>query len=153
MLMNYQGSAVAEEQVGYVLKQVQQALRAAMDAALRRHGLTTPQYAALSALAEGGALSGAELARRGFVTPQTMNGIVANLEAAGLVERRGDAGDARVLRVALTPAGRARFDECQQVVGAIEERMLSGLRADERPWLLDALRRCATALVATPAQQ
>ncbi len=142
---------MADEQVGYVLKQVQQALRAAMDTALRRHGLTTPQYAALSALAGGGALSGAELARRGFVTPQTMNGIVINLEAAGFVERRGDPGDARVLRVALTPAGRARFDECQRAVGAIEERMVSGLRADERVWLLDALRRCKAALTAATA--
>jgi DNA-binding MarR family transcriptional regulator len=140
------GVRAMEQQVGYVLKQAQQALRAAMDDALRRHSLTTPQYSALTALAEGGELSGAELARRGFVTPQTMNGIIVNLEGMGLVERRADQGDARVLRVVLTPAGRARFDACRQAVGAVEERMLRGLRPDERPWLLDALRRCAASL-------
>ena len=140
-----------EEQIGYVLKQVQQALRAAMDTALRRHGLTTPQYATMNALAEGGALSGAELARRCFVTPQTMNGIIVNLEAAGLVERREDPSDGRVLRVALTLAGRAQFDACQREVETIEERMLGGLRADERVWFLDALRRCKAALIAATA--
>lgn len=142
---------VWEARVGYVLKQVQQTLRVAMDDALRRHGLTTPQYAALSALAAGGELSGAELARRSFVTPQTMNGIVVILEAAGLIARRADPADARVLRVVLTPAGRARLDECHQAVEAIEEQMLSGLRPEERPWLLDALRRCAAALMAAKA--
>jgi len=142
-----------EEQVGYVLKRVQQALRAAMDDAVRCHGLTTPQYVTLHALGTGGALSGAELARRSFVTPQTMNGIVGNLAAAGLVERRADPTDARVLRVALTPAGRARLDACGRAVAAIEEQLLSGLRPEERPWFLDALRRCAAALAATTAAQ
>jgi len=142
-----------EEQVGYVLKQVQQALRAAMDDAVRRHGLTTPQFATLSALGAGGALSGAELARRSFVTPQTMNGIVGNLAAAGLVARRADPTDARVLRVALTPDGRARLDACGRAVAAVEARLLSGLRPEERPWLLDALRRCAAALAAATTAQ
>jgi len=139
------------EQVGYVLKQVQQALRAAMDDAVRRHGLTTPQYATLHALGAGGALSGAELARRSFVTPQTMNGIVGNLAAAGLVARGADPIDARVLRVALTPEGRARLGACGQAVAAVEAQLLSGLRPEERPWLLDALRRCAAALAAATA--
>ncbi len=138
-----------DEHIGYVLKALQQALRAAMDEALRGRGLTTPQYAALTWLAAGGALSGAELARRSFVTPQTMNGIIVNLEAAGLVVRHADPSDARVLQADLTHSGRARLDDCQQAIDAIEEQMVSGLRIEERQWLLDALRRCVTALSAT----
>ncbi len=140
-----------EEQVGYVLKQVQQALRAAMDDAVRRHDLTRPQYATLHALGAGGALSGAELARRSFITPQTMNGIVGNLATAGLIERRADPTDARVLRVALTPDGRAQLDACGRAVAAVEAQLLSGLRPEERPWFLDALRRCVAALSAATA--
>src|SRR2546430_2924114 len=94
-----------EERTGYVLKQVQQALRAAMDEALRRQGLTSAQYAALSTLEREHGLSGAELARRCFVTPQTMNEMLGHLEAAGWVERRRGE-DARVLRTYLTPTGR-----------------------------------------------
>ena len=142
--------ARVEERVGYVLKRVQHALRAALDEALRRRGLTTAQYAALSALEAAPGLSGAELARRCFVTPQTMNEIVAHLEAAGLVaRRRGD--DARVLRVDLTAAGLEQVGACHQAVEAIEERMVSGLSPRERQQLLDSLRRCVDALEEAPA--
>ena len=152
-IAGHRGDDLAErvgERVGYVLKQVQQALRAAMDEALRRHGVTTAQYAALSVLEEAPGLSGAALARRCFVTPQTMNEIVAHLETAGLVERRrGD--DARVLRVALTAAGRDLVGACHQVVAAIEERMVSGLSPREQQQLLGGLRRCVEALDAASA--
>jgi DNA-binding MarR family transcriptional regulator len=139
-----------EDRVGYVLKRVQQALRAAMDEVLRRRGLTTAQYAALSVLEEAPGLSGAELARRCFVTPQTMNEIVAHLEAAGLVERRrGD--DARVLLAALTAAGQDLVGVCHQEVEVIEERMVSGLSPRERQQLLSDLHRCVDALEAASA--
>jgi len=139
-----------EERVGWVLKRAQQALRGAMDEALRRRGLTTAQYAALSALEEAPGLSGAALARRCFVTPQTMNEIVAHLEASGLVERRrGD--DARVLRAALTAAGLDLVGACHQTVAAIEDRMVSGLSPRERRHLLADLNRCVDALESTPA--
>lgn len=134
-----------EERVGYVLKRAQQALRAAMDEALRRRRLTTAQYAALSALEAAPGLSGAEVARRCFVTPQTLNEIVTHLEAAGLVERRrGD--DARVLRAYLTADGLDLVGACHQVVAAIEARMVSGLSPREQRQLLDALHRCVAAL-------
>jgi len=60
---------------------------ASKPAALRGLGITTPQYAALTFLDESPGLSSAQLARRAFVTPQTMNRMVANLEAAGLIAR------------------------------------------------------------------
>jgi len=139
-----------EERVGWVLKRAQQALRGAMDEALRRRGLTTAQYAVLNALEEAPRLSGAELARRCFVTPQTMNEIVAHLEAAGLVERRrGD--DARVLRADLTASGRDLVGACHQVVAAIEDRMVSGLSPRERRHLLADLNRCVEALESASA--
>ena len=139
----------AEERVGYVLKQAQQALRAAMDEALRGRGLTTAQYAALSALEETPGLSGAEVARRCFVTPQTMNEMMGHLEAAGWVERRRGE-DARVLRTYLTPAGQEVLGACHQAVEAIEERMVSRLNERERRQLLARLRRCIDALQSMP---
>jgi len=138
-----------EERVGWVLKRAQQALRGAMDDALRRRGLTTAQYAVLSALEEAPGLSGAELARRCFVTPQTMNEIVGSLEVGGLVERRR--GDARILRADLTAAGLDLVGACHQVVAAIEERMVSGLSPRERRHLLDDLHRCVAALESASA--
>jgi len=59
--------------IGYELKRAQHALRLGMDEELRGLGVTTPQYAAMSVLAEEPGLSNAQLARRSSVTPQTMN--------------------------------------------------------------------------------
>lgn len=135
-----------EDRVGYQLKRVQHALRGRMDEALRGMGLTTPQYAALSALEEEPGLSGAELARRSFVTPQTMNGVLANLEGSGLIERRSHPVHGRVLQAYLTSSGEESVSGAHEVVGEVEKRMLSGLDSDERILLTGMLRRCVDSL-------
>src|ERR1700752_2446984 len=94
--------------VGYQLKRAQQALRTAMDEGLRAQGITTPQYAALTALEANEPLSGAELARRCFVTAQTMNAILVGLERARLVERAPHAEHGRVIQARLTTPGRPK---------------------------------------------
>ncbi len=149
--MNVQGvllksSRTVEGRVGYQMKRAQHALRLEVDGALRGLGLTAPQYAALSALEESPGLSGVALARRSFVTPQTMNGILTNLEAAGLLARRNHPEHGRVLQAYLTEEGAGLVVEAHRVVEAIEERMLSGLSEDERRRLLDALRSCVDSL-------
>lgn len=132
--------------VGYELKRAQHALRLEMDGALRGVGLTTPQYAALSVLEVEEGISGALLARRCFVTPQTMNGILVNLEKAGLLERRAHPEHGRVLRAYLTGDGEGMLSRAHALVEAIEGRMLEDLTEDERDRLLAALRGCADAL-------
>lgn len=139
-----------EEQVGgslgYELKRAQHALRLRMDEALREVGATTPQYAALSALAEEPGLSNAQLARRSFVTPQTMNQILKGLEAAGLVRRDGHPEHGRVLQSYLTEKGERLRRECGGRVAVVEERMAVGLSDGQRRELLEALRCCVRAL-------
>ncbi len=132
--------------VGYELKRAQHTLRLEMDGALREVGLTTPQYAALSVVEGEEGLSGALLARRCFVTPQTMNGILVNLEKAGLLERRPHPEHGRVLQAYLTSNGEGMLSRAHALVGAIEGRMLEDLTEDERGRLLSVLRGCADAL-------
>jgi len=136
--------------VGYQLKRAQHALRLEMDGALRGVGITTPRYAALSVLEEEPGVSGAELARRCFVTPQTMNGILAKLEDVGLVERGPHPEHGRVLRAYLTERGAERVGRAHEIVEAIEEHMLSRLGEDERLKLANTLRGCADSLGASP---
>ena len=125
-------SAYFAESVGYQLKRAQQELRGAMDDALGELGITTAQYAALSALLPREAISGAELARRCFVTPQTMNAIVVTLERSGWVERRAHAEHGRVIETRILPAGAELLRSAHRLVAAVEERMLRGLPASER---------------------
>ncbi len=137
---------VLRDSVGYQMKRVAHALRLRMDALLRKIGLTTPQYAALSVLEGEAGLSGAELARRGFVTPQTMNQILVNLETGGLVKRRPHPVHDRVLQAYVTEKGRRLLSEAHHLVEAIEERMLSSLNESQRLKLLNTLRTCAESL-------
>lgn len=137
---------ILETRVGYQLKRAEHALRLEMDAVLRDLGLTTPQYAALSVLGDEPGLSGAELARRSFVTPQTMNSIVARLEVAGLISRGVHPAHGRVLRAYLTEAGKKLLSGAHRSVRMVEERMLADLNTEERQLLLDTLRRCTSSL-------
>ena len=135
-----------EERIGYELKRTQQALRAAMEPALRELGLTPAGYAALAVLEQSPRVSSAELARRSFVTAQTMGGVLAGLEREGLVERRAHPQHGRILETGLTEAGRSLVAEAHLRVSAIEELMLDDLGAEERGQMLDLLRRCSASL-------
>jgi DNA-binding MarR family transcriptional regulator len=117
-----------------------------MDSALQSLGLTTPQCEVLSVLSAQSGLSGAALARCCFVTPQTITGVMRNLEAAGLITRVPDPENRRVIQTRLTAHGSEVAARAQAVVAAIEERMLADLDRAEREALADLLAQCADAL-------
>jgi DNA-binding MarR family transcriptional regulator len=81
-----------------------------------------------------------------LVTPQTMNAIVQNLEAARLVQRRPDPNHGRILTAHLTPAGQAVLTQCLEHAHAVEACMLRPLKPQERTRLLDYLNRAGEAL-------
>lgn len=134
------------DQVGFLIKRVQQALRARMDEALSENGLTTSQYAVLSHLRETPSLSNAELARRSFVTAPTMIRIVQDLERLGFVKKAESKIHRKVVDVNLTPEGKRVLDLCESVVQAIQQQMLLGLSASEVDQLSKLLVFCAERL-------
>ena len=83
------------------------ALRGAMDSALAELDVTTPQFSVLTMIVAYPGVSGADLARLTFLTPQTINVIVRNLERDGMVEKSAHATHGRILRLHAT-ARRAR---------------------------------------------
>lgn len=118
-----------------------------MDAVLQQQGLTTPQYAALSILSRTPGLSSAQLARRAFVTAQSMQVMVAAFMRNGLVYREPDERNPRVLHLYLTELGEEIFARCQEAADELEERMVAGL-ADEQVGLLrDAMDVCVRNLM------
>lgn len=127
--------------VSYLIANLSRAISREM-AAVRRPGIAGPQVAPLLVLRDEPGLSNAQLARRTHVTPQSMNEVVIGLESEGLIERRLDAGNRRILRAYLTPAGRSQLRRCERAIGRLEERLFAGLGARELRALRGVLERC-----------
>jgi len=109
--------------IGFALKQAQQALRTRLDSGLREIGLNTAQYAVLASLEVEAGASNAALARRAFVTPQTMQAILVGLERAGLIARTPHPEHGRVQTTELTAAGRDALAAASGIVGDAEARL------------------------------
>ncbi|MDQ7994353.1 MAG: MarR family transcriptional regulator [Luteibacter sp.] len=132
--------------IGYALKMAQQALRTRMDAGLREIGLTTPQYAVLTYLKNEAGASNATLARRAFVTPQTMQGILVALERADLIVRTADPDHGRVQKTELTAAGIDALDAASGIVADAERRLRDASIPEDPKAVAALLLRLAEAL-------
>jgi DNA-binding MarR family transcriptional regulator len=131
---------------GFLIKLAQTALHAEMARALHEHGVVLAQFAVLTALDEEPGLSNADLARRTFVTPQSMNEKLRELEQRAWVRRGPHPAHRRIVQFELTDEGRRILQACDVEVTVIEERMLADLDRDQRRQLVEALRTCIAAL-------
>ena len=138
-----------ENRPGYLLKRAQQALSQACTDRLRPTGLSMSQYAALRALDDLPSASSAELARRCFVTRQSLRDVLKGLREAGLVTVAEEATSRRVKPVALTPSGRGRLLIAEQMVTEVETEMLAGLSDTDRERLTGLLLACIGNLTAS----
>ena len=94
---------------GYLVKRAQSVIHLALEEIVSKHGLGIPHYVVLTLLAESPGLPNAELARKAFVTPQSMNEVLKQLEASGLVERQPSPSNARILNAHLTACGQEKM--------------------------------------------
>ncbi|HEV7421486.1 MAG TPA: helix-turn-helix domain-containing protein [Mycobacterium sp.] len=143
-------SMETERSAGYLMKRVQQSLRRRCDAALRPTGLSMAQYAALRALADLPDASASELARRCFVTRQSLQDLLTGLRSAGLVTDAPTAPRGRARALALTATGRKRLAAGDAAVDAVDVAMVDGLTQPERNRLAAMLVQCAENLERAP---
>ncbi|WP_426197255.1 MarR family winged helix-turn-helix transcriptional regulator [Massilia sp. DWR3-1-1] len=132
--------------VGYNLKITQHRLRQRLEAELAQVGITAPQNAVLLAVSGNPRISNADLARAAFVTPQTMQAILVNLERGGLITRSPHPEHGRVIMTELTAAGKKAVAGGAKAADAVERQLLSTLSTQEAKVLCDLLKRCAAAL-------
>jgi len=142
-----QGGAVGDldQSVGYVLKQVQASLHTAMDGVLRPLDLTVAQYACLELLGQHPGLSNSELARRAFVTRQSMNLVLRGLQERGLLTRPEHAAHGRALPTKLTRAGQTKLRRASVAVRTVEQQLFSPLSLAQQRRLRDELAACLAA--------
>ncbi|MET8829215.1 MarR family transcriptional regulator [Streptomyces sp. NPDC004610] len=135
-----------QPRVTYVIARLERAMRRQLDEAVRPHGVTTPQYAALVELELRAGQSNAQLARRTFMTPQSMSEVVKALETKGLVSREADSSHGRLIRIDLTPEGERVLTACDEAVDTVEGQMLRELTQRDREQLLADLKSCVRML-------
>jgi len=114
-------------------------MRAAADEAYSRHGVRLGQNLVLAALADEDGLTPGELAQRLQVTTPTIVKMATRMDAAGLLSRRRDTKDARLVRLYLTDRGRAAHGPIDEERLRLQERALAGLGDAQRRELDTAL--------------
>lgn len=139
------GRSIAEE-LGVLVKETQSALHHRMDSVLRALDLTVSQYACLQALSDTPGITGSELARRAFVSRQSMNVLLQGLAKRGLIERSDDLGPRRERATELTAAAREVLDQARSAVADTADVMVAPLDAGERAQLRSLLIACRDAL-------
>jgi MarR family 2-MHQ and catechol resistance regulon transcriptional repressor len=128
--------AVAEAVRAYVkLMRATRSVTARLEPRLAECGLTLTQLGVLEAVLHLGPLPHRELGRKLLTSPANLSDVVDKLEKRGLVCRVRDAADRRMVRVELTPAGRALIEgvfprhaeDIARAMGGLDERELAQL--------------------------
>ena len=98
-----------------------------MERTLADLGVTSPQFAVLTMLNAYPGLSGADVARLTFLTPQTVGVIIRNLERDGAILMTPHPVHGRIQQWTLTPRGATLLKACRDRVIALEKRLVTGL--------------------------
>jgi MarR family transcriptional regulator, organic hydroperoxide resistance regulator len=116
-------------------------VRAAAEAALQRHGLHLGQDHLLAALWEQDGRTPGEIAAVANVTTPAVTKVTGRMIEAGLVTRRRDEHDNRLVRLWLTDAGRALQEPVESDRRLLEGKITAGLTDAERKHLMTALAK------------
>ncbi|MFD8249938.1 MarR family winged helix-turn-helix transcriptional regulator [Nocardia sp. NPDC059691] len=131
------------------------AVRAAAEAALRAHGLHLGQDHLLAALWERDGRTPGELAATLNVSTPTVVKMATRMAEAGLLERRRDDKDSRLVRLRLLDEGRRLRTPIEAERRSLEDRLTASLTSAERDNLLTALakiHRAASGLIDGPVE-
>jgi DNA-binding MarR family transcriptional regulator len=137
-------SARAEPGMSYAIARMHQKVFAGITERVAPYGLTALQFTTLSVLSRHGApLSTSQLARRAFMTPQSMSEVIHELERKGLIKRNPHPNHRRTLPATLTAKGRRLLTACDASVGEFEDAMLDGFSEADRAMFRDMIKAAA----------
>ncbi|MFI7101296.1 MarR family winged helix-turn-helix transcriptional regulator [Streptomyces sp. NPDC050161] len=109
--------------------------------ALAAEGMRMMHHAVLSAVAESGPVSQADLGRTLGIDPKDMVAVVNDLQKDGLVTRSPDARDRRKNAVEISTEGRRRLRRTQKLGDEANAELTAALTPDERAQLVALLTR------------
>lgn len=102
-------------------------------------GLTVPQVVILQAIAELGPVTSKRLAQEASLSPATVVIILEKLEAKGLIDRRRDRRDRRVVFTSMTQAGFKALEGAPPLLHDAFSRRFSALSHARRGEIIETL--------------
>ena len=115
-----EGPRAPSRAMSYAIARLHQRVFAGITERVAPYGLTTLQFTTLSVLSRHGApLSTSQLARRAFMTPQSMSEVIHALERKGLIKRNPHPNHRRTLPATLTAKGRRVLAACEEAVSRV----------------------------------
>lgn len=121
-----------EEPVQLVLTQIAHLYRQQSMVFMEGYNLKPHQAGILMTLSKKGSLSQRELAEKMRVTPPSITVAIQKMEQEGLLTRKHDEKDQRVIRLYITEKGKECVDELKDVFRQLEEIIFEGMSVEEK---------------------
>ncbi len=134
------------DSLGAALHALSRAHRVRLEALLTAHGLHAGQDQLLLAVWREPGLRQRDLAAALGVEPPTATRMLQRLERSGMVERRPDGADGRVLRVYPTPRSRLLEGSVRRAWAELDQRIIGELGEADAERLRRLARGAANAL-------
>ncbi|HEY3671786.1 MAG TPA: MarR family transcriptional regulator [Acidimicrobiia bacterium] len=112
-----------ETTIGRLLFLAHRSVHDELDRRLSEHGASLWNWVLLKEAANAEGASQRQLAQHMRIEPPTLVRHLDKLAEQGLVERRPDPDDRRVVRVVVTAAGRARLAELHAIVHELDDEL------------------------------
>ena len=125
-----------------LMKRILVHFRSQIDEALRPQGVTTAQLQVLYAIRNEPGVSGAQLARSCYVTPQSAQSLLKGLEEGGWIVRVKDRVNDRILVAQLTRSGDELLETAEKAARVIEKRVWKGVSDEAVGSLNEVLEQC-----------
>ncbi len=126
---------------GHLVRRLHQISTALFAEECAESGLTSVQYAALTAIRENPQVDATRLSGLIAFDRSTLGDVLERLEAKGWVERGPSPQDKRVKLLRLSPAGAQVLREVEPAVARVQERLLAPLDPGERAGMIRLLAR------------
>lgn len=136
-----------ERRSGALLQHLARRMRLRSESLLAPLGLRPRHLVALTVLRDTGEISQQGLAGTLQIDGTNVVGLLNDLEAIGLAERRRSPADRRRHVVRLTETGRKRLKEAECALAVAEDEVLAALDPAERDTFYELLRRATSGTV------
>ena len=127
--------------LGFLLSRAARSMKRALDAKLSEYAITSTQYVVLEKLWETDGLSLTELGKSLDFDGTTITGISDRMERDGLLERRRESEDRRVVNIFLTDKGKKLKEKLAHCASDVNSAALESLSKTERAHIGTMLER------------